>query len=166
MSAPDTLSDSGAPGTQPQFRYAGFWRRFVAYILDAILILILFVLLNQLVGGVYECVEPSMEIGAPFGVRCGATGLGNALYVIVSLLYFGAMESSARQATLGKMALGIAVTDQAGGRISFGRAIGRNAGKYVSAIILAIGFIMAAFTSRKQALHDIMAGCLVVKRRS
>ena len=74
------------------------------------------------------------------------------------------MESSSKQATLGKLALGIVVTDLNGNRISFGRATGRYFGKIVSGMIFAIGYIMAGITERKQALHDIMASCLVVLR--
>jgi uncharacterized RDD family membrane protein YckC len=61
------------------------------------------------------------------------------------------------------MALGIRVTDLDGGRISFGRATGRYFGKILSGLILGIGFLMAAFTERKQALHDLLAGTLVVR---
>ncbi|MBU6289830.1 MAG: RDD family protein [Chloroflexi bacterium] len=56
------------------------------------------------------------------------------------------------------------VVDDRGNPISFGRATGRYFGKIVSALILLIGLFMAAFTARKQALHDMMAGTLVVKR--
>ena len=69
------------------------------------------------------------------------------------------------QATLGKMALGISVTDSEGRRLSFGRALARNVAKLVSDFTLAIGYVMAAFTSRKQALHDIMTGCVLIKRQ-
>ena len=79
-------------------------------------------------------------------------------------LYFALMESSSKQATLGKMALGIIVTDLNGNRLSFGRATGRYFGKIISGAILMIGYIMAGFTEKKQALHDIIAGCLVVNR--
>jgi uncharacterized RDD family membrane protein YckC len=72
------------------------------------------------------------------------------------------MESSSKQATLGKLALGIVVTDLNGNRISFGRATGRYFGKIVSGMIFAIGYIMAGFTEKKQALHDMIASCLVV----
>jgi len=78
-------------------------------------------------------------------------------------LYFAFMHSSARQATLGKMAFGIKVTDIEGGRISFLRATGRYFATWVSSILLAIGFLMAGFTARKQGLHDLMAGTLVVR---
>jgi len=62
------------------------------------------------------------------------------------------------------MLLGIQVVDLEGRQISFGRASGRHFAKILSTIILMIGFLMALFTQRKQALHDIIAGCLVVKR--
>jgi uncharacterized RDD family membrane protein YckC len=82
--------------------------------------------------------------------------------LILQWLYYALMESSNKQATLGKLALGIVVTDLSGGRISFGRATGRYFGKIISGLILYIGFIMAGLTEKKQALHDIMASCLVV----
>ena len=65
---------------------------------------------------------------------------------------------------MGKKALGIIVTDISGQRISFGRATGRYFAKQLSTIILLIGYIMAAFTEKKQALHDMMAGTLVIKK--
>ena len=83
----------------------------------------------------------------------------NLLVTMASWLYWASMESSPWQATLGKKALGIEVTDFAGRRISFARASGRYFGK-----IIFIGFILAGFTERKQALHDMIAGCLVVRR--
>lgn len=83
---------------------------------------------------------------------------------LVGWLYFASLESSARQATLGKSAMGLVVTGTNGNRISFLRATGRYFAKWLSAIILLIGFIMAAFTARKQALHDILASTLVLKR--
>jgi uncharacterized RDD family membrane protein YckC len=73
------------------------------------------------------------------------------------------MESSAKQATVGKMALGIIVTDLDGRRIGFGRATGRYFAKILSALTLGIGFLMAGFTERKQALHDMVASCLVIR---
>ena len=76
------------------------------------------------------------------------------------------MESSSRQATLGKMALGLKVSDLKGNRISFARASGRHFAKIVSGMILLIGYIMAGFTNRKQALHDMIAETLVLRVRS
>ena len=83
---------------------------------------------------------------------------------VISWLYWSLMESSAKQATLGKMALGIKVTDLNGNRIGFGKATGRFFGKILSGIILDIGFIMAGFTEKKQGLHDMIAGTLVVMK--
>jgi len=90
--------------------------------------------------------------------------LGGLLGLIVGWLYFALQESSARQATLGKLAMGIKVTDGQGRRIGFGRATGRFFGKLLSGLIFAVGFMMAGFTARKQALHDMLANTLVVFR--
>lgn len=91
-------------------------------------------------------------------------GMGYILGLILHWIYFAGMESSNTQGTLGKMALGIKVTDLKGSKIDFGKATGRYFGKIISALIHLIGYIMVAFTQKKQGLHDIMAGCLVVNR--
>jgi len=83
---------------------------------------------------------------------------------VLNWLYYALLESSAWQATLGKKALGLEVTDLEGRRISFGRATGRFFAKMISALILWIGFIMAGFTEKKQALHDMIAGTLVIRK--
>ena len=80
-------------------------------------------------------------------------------------LYYASMESSSAQATLGKMAVGVKVTDDSGARIGSGCATGRYFGKIVSALILLVGYMMAGWTEKKQVLHDMMAGTLVVKSR-
>ncbi len=138
--------------------YAGFWIRVLAYIIDTIIL--------ALVGGV---------LGAMFGISMlgfssvlsdptgGAELLMNLVSIIIGVAYFAVMESSTWQATLGKKALGLVVTDVSGNRISLMRGVGRYFAKIISAIILLIGFIMVAFTERKQGLHDIIAGTLVLK---
>ena len=131
--------------------YSGFWRRFVPYVIDNILLSVIFWLLVVVLGGI-----------AGDGGVIGAYTLA----AIVWLGYYAAMESSTSQATVGKMALGIQVTDLEGNRISFGRALGRNLAKIISVLIFYIGFIMAAFTAKKQALQDMIAGTLVVKKGS
>jgi uncharacterized RDD family membrane protein YckC len=83
---------------------------------------------------------------------------------MMSWIYYALLESSVWQATIGKKLLGLKVTDLAGNRISFARASGRFFGKILSGMILGIGFLMAGFTQRKQALHDILAGCLVLRQ--
>ncbi len=129
--------------------YAGFWRRFAAVVVDSIVI---GVPMGLVLGFVLDLEPGTDEL------------LAELLIVIVAQVYFAAFESSPRQATIGKMALGIYVTNERGERISFLRALGRNLGKNLSSLILNIGFIMAAFTARKQALHDMIAKTLVLKR--
>jgi uncharacterized RDD family membrane protein YckC len=87
-----------------------------------------------------------------------------AVIAAAGWLYFALMESSSKQGTLGKMALSIMVTDVNGNRITFGRATGRYFGKFLSGLILYIGYIMVAFTEKKQGLHDMIAGTLVVNK--
>lgn len=133
--------------------YAGFWRRVVAAILDGLVLGIVTVPLNLALGGGSDVGSDQMAYSP------AASSIGTAL----SWLYYALMESSAKQATLGKMAMGIMVTDLEGRRIGFGKATGRYFAKILSALILLIGFLMVAFTARKQGLHDILAGTLVVK---
>lgn len=151
-------------------RYAGFWRRFVAYMIDQIIMSIVafmvFLPALALLGigiGAGMMDEDASAMG--FIIAVIAAYL-TAILVIVILewLYYALMESSNKQATLGKLALGIIVTDLEGRRITFGRASGRYFGKILSGLIFSIGFLMAAFTEKKQALHDMIASCLVVMK--
>ncbi len=154
---------SSASSEKDLFSYAGFWRRFGAALIDGVILwiggIIMGLILGSLIGLFLGIRGTDMEIIKKVAVT--------NIYIIGTILhwlYYALLESSSRQATLGKMATGIIVTGRDGGRISFGRASGRYWGKIVSAFILMIGFIMIAFTKRKQGLHDIMAGCLVLKK--
>ena len=162
---------------QPPLSYAGFWKRFAAYLIDSIIIGIVFGILLFIFGGLFglgilssdmEFDEESVEMDEPVAMLIGAMIGSLVLFSVVSTvaqwLYFALMEASSNQGTLGKMAMGIKVTDTMGYPITFGRATGRYFGKLLSGAILMIGYIMAAFTERKQALHDIMAGTLVVNK--
>jgi len=136
--------------------YAGFWKRVAAFLIDSVVLKIVsFPLVAIFCRAMDLCGLKDLEI-----LELTVVWFGIAL----GLLYYAAMESSAMQATLGKRAVGIKVTDLDGNRIGFGRAIGRFVGKILSAILFLIGYIMVAFTEKKQSLHDIMAGCLVVNR--
>ena len=85
--------------------------------------------------------------------------------MLLQWLYFAGLESSERQATVGKSVMSLRVTNLEGQRLSFGHATGRFFAKIVSGMIpFAIGYIMAAFTAKKQALHDLIAGTLVLKK--
>jgi len=106
-----------------------------------------------------------LSIGLSGGGIEQAEATGWIIGVIINWLYWAVMESSSKQATLGKMALGIIVTDYEGKGISFGRATGRQFARIISALILLIGYIMAGFTEKKQALHDMIAECLVVVKK-
>jgi uncharacterized RDD family membrane protein YckC len=157
----------------PQAAYAGFWLRFVALIIDSVVLsvagaIIAFPLvgamgLSGLLRGAYgpdggamrpEDMLPVMSIVFRFIL----------ISAVLKWLYYALLESSSWQATLGKKALGLEVTDLEGRRIGFGRATGRTFAKIISAMILYIGFLMAGFTEKKQALHDMMAGCLVIRK--
>lgn len=127
--------------------YGGFWIRFLAYVVDALIIFI--------------------GTAVIAFVAAFAGDIGGLLALLVVLLgpfvYFAAMQSSARQATFGKALVGLKVTDTSGARISFPRALGRELAKLISSFALMIGFLLAAFTQRKQALHDMVASTLVVR---
>jgi uncharacterized RDD family membrane protein YckC len=148
--------------------YAGFWLRFVAWIIDFIVLWIVstFITLPFVAAtGFRDMIlnhppQTPEELIAFMGSFSKLIILG----IVIKWLYYALLESSSWQATLGKKALGLEVTDMAGRRVSFGRATGRFFGKIISAFILWIGFIMAGFTAQKQALHDMMAGCLVIRK--
>jgi uncharacterized RDD family membrane protein YckC len=134
--------------------YAGFWLRFFAMITDTVVIHIGGAILAAILSPIY-LLSPENTVGtAVFGVM---------LLGIVGFLYYPILESSVWQATLGKRLMGIHVGGLNGKRISFLRAFFRNLAKMVSSFIFGIGYIMAAFTQRKQALHDILADCLVLR---
>jgi len=153
---PDPTMDAGVAGTGQFAGYAGFWKRFAAFLIDWLVTLV--------AGAV---------IGVIFGIVIGLQGMndpqilenmGNVLGIVIGWLYYAVMESSPTQGTLGKMALGIKVTDMEGRPIGFGRATGRHFGKILSGLALMVGFLMIGFTEKKQGLHDMLAGCLVVNR--
>jgi uncharacterized RDD family membrane protein YckC len=140
--------------------YGGFWIRFVATFLDGIIVQTVALPVAFVLGGMIgvASIATSMPAG---GARIVGMIVGLALGIVASWIYEAAMESSAKQATLGKMIFNLQVTDLNGQRISFARASGRHFGKYVSGMILLIGYIMAGFSEKKQALHDLLANTLV-----
>ena len=131
--------------------YAGFWRRVIAATVDGA------VLLAGLLGLGYA-------LGAPVGLLLQDRWDANLLSGLLGLAYGAGFESSGLQATPGKLLIGIKVTDLRGERIGFGRALVRNLAQFASAAFLMLGYVMAAFTLRRQCLHDKIAGTLVVRR--
>jgi uncharacterized RDD family membrane protein YckC len=142
--------------------HAGFWRRVPAWFIDAIIIGIAEWIVLASLGG--WLVVPWVWHGHGMFAAARLFGTLQPFAVVIGWLYFAVCESSRWQATPGKLALGLAVVDEYGRSIGFARATGRYFGKYVSALILGIGFLLAGWTERKQALHDLMAGCCVVRR--
>jgi len=154
----------------PAGYYGGFWIRFVAYLIDQIVIgaasvplYIAFVgpsLLRVVQQSQQNGEEPSPEFIAPLIAK----GLVFACIAIVGKwLYEALLTSSSWQATVGKRVLRLKVTDDFGNRISFARATGRYFAKILSEWIMFIGFIMIAFTDRKRGLHDMLCNTLVVR---
>ncbi|HEY2622277.1 MAG TPA: RDD family protein [Dyella sp.] len=155
---------------------AGFWKRVAAYLIDSVLLYIPSALIEKMMGG--DAAQATLE-QAQLSASNDAQAMMAALsqyyttmmpsFLIITAmiwLYFAVCESSAWQATIGKLALRIRVTDMQGQRISFLRAFGRYPAKYLSALILGVGFLMVGWTQRKQALHDLIANTLVLNGRA
>jgi uncharacterized RDD family membrane protein YckC len=161
-----------------QTKYASFFKRFIALVADKLILNILLLpLIIFAVSGFgisllsnpwafmdtdfdewplfFEALLSSFPIVLIIGYIAG--------YILLSWLYFALFESSRRQATLGKMMMGIFVADEYGRRISFRKALGRTLGKILSKWFCYLGFIIAIFTERSQALHDLLASTLVLE---
>jgi uncharacterized RDD family membrane protein YckC len=123
-------------------KFAGFWVRFLAFLIDTFILLIIVQLPLFLIFG---------------------RNMADVLTPFFDILYFSIYESSSQQATPGKLALGLRVVDDQGNRISFVRAVARYLCKIVSAIILFFGYFMAGWTKEKTALHDLMVSTRVIK---
>ena len=149
-------------------RYGGFWIRFVALVIDALLLGVVQMLVIAPILGLFglgTMTQMDPEAGAAaFSAMMGAMGLVQVFSLVIGFLYFVMMESSKYQGTFGKVALGLKVVDQDGMPLSFGKAALRYVGKMVSGIILGIGYLIAAFNPRKQALHDMIASTFVIKK--
>jgi uncharacterized RDD family membrane protein YckC len=154
--------------------YAGLGRRFVAFIVDLILILLMgtivisfFSLTNGIKylyyltvsGAHYSTLTEAGSLDAAVGPILAAYGM---LFFVVPWLYFAGFESSRSQATPGKVLMHLVVTDLGGSKPTFARTTLRFFSKYISALIIFIGFIMIGFTKKRQGLHDKISGCLVL----
>jgi uncharacterized RDD family membrane protein YckC len=163
------------PGYVPvaQVAYAGFWLRVLAYLIDTIILGVFAIPI--LIGGAMLLGIGGMIARMPHNQDPFENGLPPAFALFLTLcvgvgifgtwLYFALLESSEWQGTAGKKALGLIVTDMAGQRVSFMRATGRHFGKIVTSFIpLGIGYAMAGFTQKRQALHDMIASTLVLRK--
>ena len=157
----------------PSVAYAGFWLRVLAYLIDALILgvfaapIVIGAAMAMGIGGILASIPRD---GNPFinGLPpifllfiwfCVLLGVGG------TWLYHALLECSEWEGTAGKKALGLIVTDMSGQRVSFARASGRHFGKIVTSFIpLGIGYAMAGFTEKRQALHDMLASCLVLRK--
>lgn len=153
--------------------FAGFWLRFVAFIIDSIILSVVYLILLQplfafLLPIKYDRWSELEPEGETTGVTMWPTisylGYAELSLFVTIILYHTLMESSKYQGSLGKLALELKVTDAEGEKLNFGKALLRNIAKMISSLTMLIGYVMAGLTSKKQALHDIIANALVVKK--
>lgn len=130
-----------------ELNYAGFGIRFVAVLIDGILLQVVQVALGYLLEGDYSFLNESIQL--------------TLLSLAIGITYTVAMQSSSTQATIGKMAVGIKVGDAEGNRISVANAIGRYFATILSTILFFIGYLMVIWDSKKQGLHDKLANTYV-----
>ena len=125
--------------------YSGFWRRFAAYLIDGAILLI-----------------PGLILGglSPF------YGPGIGLQLLPGLLYYPFFESSVLSATPGKALMGMVVLTEAGDRLSFKKAVIRYLCRFLSILLLCVGYLMQLFTSKRQTLHDMLSESVVIDRVS
>ncbi len=178
-----TFPGPAEPPDRLVWTYAGFWWRVLAWFLDSVILGLADSLIGLATGlrqvgprfdsGADDAATavsftPAMAQGTHFVIPGHLHLHGGGLSLVSLLLaiaYFTLLESSRWQATLGKRVCRLRVTDLGGRRIGIGRALGRYLGKFVSALLLGIGFLMVGWTRRSQGLHDLMADTLVMRLR-
>ena len=141
-------------------KYAGFWVRFVAWMIDIVILIIIYaaiVFFLNVLRGIFD----------PFSIRNFFTSSqilidSYIIWIFASWLYFASQESSSKMATVGKRAMGLIVTDLNGNRLPFSQASVRWLSKILSIIIFFIGYIMIGFTQHKQGLHEMIAKTFVI----
>ena len=143
--------------------YAGFWIRFLAVVIDALIVFAVLTPVRLILHLPMGFMAQHHDDGFNPMMLLPVIALSTLISALANWLYEAFFLSSERQATLGKMALGLRVTDTSGRRLSFGSATLRHFAKWLSGLTLLVGYIMAAFTERKQALHDMIAGTLVIR---
>ncbi|MGB2627405.1 MAG: RDD family protein [Candidatus Acidiferrum sp.] len=173
---PPNVGVAGYSAARGQFSYSGFWLRVIAYILDSIImgaaiipLVVVFAMMSGAAAHLHSW-EDLPRNGQPpdpalIAALVSAIFMFAAVALLINWLYHAYFESSTWQATPGKKVMSIYVTDLNGKQLTFLHATGRFFSKIVTGLIpLFLGFIMAAFTERRQALHDMIAGTLVLRR--
>lgn len=149
--------------------YGGFWIRFLAHLLDHIILgavaaPLFFVTVLPTILRIAQQADRDQEPSPELIITIVSSVF---VYIVLAFvgqwLYEALLTSSSWQGTIGKKMLRLKVVDEAGNRIGFGRATGRFFGKILSSMFMCIGFIMIAFTERKTGLHDMLAGTRVLR---
>jgi uncharacterized RDD family membrane protein YckC len=162
---PPSWSNQQATTIEPVGPPAGFWIRFLAYIVDGFILALALIVIGGVIvglvialGGPSEASEAAIGVGIVFGLL---------IYFVVGWLYEALLTSGPHGATLGKQAVGVRIVRADGAPLSFGRATGRHFLKILVTpmVPLAIGYMLAGWTKGKRALHDFMADTLVIKTR-
>ncbi len=149
---------------ESEVQYAGFWRRFAAAMLDGI-VMYFFSMVILGIAGISTMDISKLDDPDEFASFVSNVRIIYGISIGLNWLYCALMESSTYQATLGKMAMGIKVaTVNSLDRPNFGQATGRFFGKFLSSIILGIGYLMMLWSKQSQTLHDSLSGCVVVKK--
>ena len=173
---PAVYSYAATMAPPPHLVYAGFWLRVAAHVLDNLIVSIPFtaiwiVIVIMFVGvGAFSMASQANggQPGQPSVMFIGTivvAYLGLILGRFIAIwLYHAFLESGPHQSTWGKRALGLKVTSYTGQRITFGHASGRYFSTLITNMTMGVGYLMVAFTDRKQTLHDMMAGTLVVRQ--
>jgi uncharacterized RDD family membrane protein YckC len=143
---------------------AGFWIRFVAYLVDAFILLLAVIVIAAVIIGLAVAIGGTSGKDSDVAVGIGVV-LAMLVYLVIGWLYEALLTSGPRGATFGKQAVGVRIVCADGAPLSFGRATGRHFLKvFVTPMIpFAIGYLMAGFTARKRAVHDMMADTFVIK---
>lgn len=149
-----TLFTANIDKTEFQMVYAGFWLRLAAFIIDA-------VILSVLIFAIVFCLIFILALTGTVDEN-QISVVVQLINLVVALAYYVGFETSRFQGTPGKIALKIKVSDEHGQRVTHLRAVGRYFARVLCILTLGIGYLMAGLTRRKQGLHDLVAGCLVL----
>lgn len=141
----------------PELRYGGFWRRLATGIVDGIVLFFPFAIVRVLMGG---------DVWGAGGLWANDAWRWSLVNGLLGWLYCALLESSPAQGTLGQQLLGLRVCNYRLGRVGFGRATGRHFGQVLSALTCGLGYLVQLFTKRRQTLHDLIAGCVLVRADS
>jgi uncharacterized RDD family membrane protein YckC len=155
-----SVSVTHSISTEAPIAYAGFWRRVAAFLIDCAAMFLPLIFLTFIVVVIIRLVSA----GRGHDPAVGMILIWPVVTFFAACVYFSALEASPLQATLGKAVVGLRVCDLTGHRITVLRAFGRNIAKCLSTLSVGIGFLICGVTKKKQALHDMLAGCVVLRR--